>query len=599
MQKIYSIAAVLMLVSSLTIEWLDAEIFRAEMIADDALDHSEALVHSSVSAMRTAKALKDDLTTSNRIRLQFELRTQVRDLRQRIENLEFCISQEQGFLGTPQSELTIKNALIAARDLSNSLDNLAQISDSDSRNTAFQMIRFTVEPRLRFSMDEIVTIVKADMDQLATLTWWVRVGGTSSIIVILVAVWFFLIAPADKRQKKATQALEVRRKQAQELAKKAEAASEAKTRFLSTMSHELRTPLNGVIGMAELVEPMVESLEAREMVGTIRTSGEHLIKIVNEILDFSKIESGELTVEKVPFDISKTLSEIKTAHAQEAKQKGLSFEVTSDDVKSRHRLGDSHKLKQILNNLIGNSLKFTEQGRVEIRVSEYGNADIKIIVKDTGIGMSAQQLDVLFVGFVQADTSIARRFGGTGLGMSITKNLIEAMSGDINVSSVLGKGSKFTIRLPLEPGQEPTPKKEATTNIVKIAENLRVLAVDDNKTNRLVLGKMLNRMGLHVTICESGEQAVQAAKAAEFDLFLFDISMPEMDGIQCLEAINWYKAEVDQDPTPAIAVTANTLPEQVNEYLRCGFDNCLAKPIRAAELQSAITKTVDVSKMVA
>lgn len=599
MQKIYGIAAVLLLATILTIEWLDGAIFHGELLADEARDQAAAVVRVSDGAMNTALDLGDATKTSRRIRLQFEVRVAARELRQLSENLTEIMSREAGMLGTVPSDEVSENAALAANDLADHLDNLAQISDSTKYKAAYQLMRFTVAPRLKTAMNEILRVVNLDIERYVQLAWQAQFWGPTIVILILLMVWGFLILPAESRQKAATAKLSKQNQEAITLAQKAEAANEAKTRFLSTMSHELRTPLNGVIGMSELVEPMIQDREAKEMVATIKSSGEHLIKIVNEILDFSKIESGAMTVEMLPIDICSIASDIKLAHQLSASRNGVTFSVTFEKVVDKHRLGDGFRLVQILNNLIGNSLKFTEKGTVDVVFGQEESGAISICVRDTGIGMSDEQIEVLFDDFAQADITIARRFGGTGLGMSITKSLIEAMDGTISVSSEFGKGTKFVILLPLKCVEVAAFADKSEKKTDSLPNDLRVLAVDDNRTNRLVLGKMLGRLGVDAKIYETGEQAVQAAKEEIFDLFLFDISMPEMDGIECLEAINWNKAEIDQSRTPAIAVTANTLPEQVEEYLRKGFDDCLAKPVRAATLKAVMIGALEKRKLVA
>ncbi len=367
----------------------------------------------------------------------------------------------------------------------------------------------------------------------------------------------------------------------------AEAANRAKSAFLANMSHEIRTPMNGVLGVAEELALRLEGREEAQLVETIRDSGEALLNVINDILDFSKIEAGKLAIESAPFDPAELTRRAALQHRMKAEEKGLAFSLEIAEGAAKTRLGDPHRVRQILHNLLGNAVKFTETGgvRFAMRVGEAGGLEIE--VEDTGLGMTEEQIGRMFVGFAQADSSTARRFGGTGLGMSITRSLIEAMGGGIEVESAPGTGTRVRVKLPLPPAQAAKPKEPAPSP--RPPSGLSVLAADDNATNRMLVELILRRIGADVELVESGREAVDAAAQRRFDVILMDISMPGMDGVEALQGIRDAETRAGALPVPAIAVTANAMTHQVDEYLARGFDAHVAKPIQAESLFRAIS----------
>jgi CheY-like chemotaxis protein len=353
------------------------------------------------------------------------------------------------------------------------------------------------------------------------------------------------------------------------------------------MSHEIRTPMNGVLGMAEVLEATLTEPAERQMVGAIRESGETLLTIIDDILDFSKIEAGRLELEAVQFRPRDLARRVESLHTLRAAEKNISLSVMTTRGADVPRLGDQHRILQILHNLVSNAIKFTEQGEVAITIRCQPDRPLVVEVRDTGIGMTEEQSRRIFEDFVQADSSTRRRFGGTGLGMAIVRRLVEAMEGRVELESRPGEGTRVRVALPLEVcapaaagagggGQAPLPR------------GLRVLAADDNRTNRLVLEAMLARLGARAEILAGGREAVAAAAEARFDLILLDISMPEMDGLEALEAIRVGERARGEPPTPAVAVTANALTHQVESYMARGFAGHVAKPIRPEALLAAM-----------
>ena len=355
----------------------------------------------------------------------------------------------------------------------------------------------------------------------------------------------------------------------------AEAASRAKSAFLANMSHEIRTPMNGVVGMAELLCDTSLSEEQRLFAETIRSSGEALLVIINDILDFSKIEAERLTLHPEPFDLERTIHEISMLLQPRAREKGLDLMIDFDMFLPTRYVGDPGRVRQILTNLIGNAVKFTEKGHVLIRVvgleGETGHHELHVTVEDTGVGIAAENLADIFGEFNQVETATNRKFEGTGLGFAITKRLIERMKGEIWVDSELGKGSCFGFRLSLPIAEEP----EMLRGTIAVK---KVLAVDDQFINRTILERQLVPCGISVTLCRSGAEALAALKKESFDVIITDHEMPEMDGLVLTQRIR--EAGID---SPIILLSSS--PKNAQD-LRASetFAALLQKPILRADL---------------
>ena len=371
---------------------------------------------------------------------------------------------------------------------------------------------------------------------------------------------------------------------------RAEEASRTKSMFLANMSHEIRTPMNGVLGMAEVLESTLTDPEHKRMIGTIRKSGESLLNILNDILDMSKIEAGKMELEDVPFSPVDLAERVEDLHRLKAEEKGLDFEVLVSTGAEVRRMGDPFRVQQILHNLVSNAIKFTDRGEVTVEVSGRPGNPLVLVVRDTGIGMSPQEVEILHEEFRQADSSVTRRFGGTGLGMAICRTLVHRMGGEISVTSKKGHGTTIRVSLPLPISAAP-PEPVAPQRPERAEgslEGLRILAADDNLTNRSVLELMLKRCGAEVTTVDDGAQAVAAWAPGKFDVVLLDIAMPVMDGKAALEAIRKIEAATGSNRVPIIAVTANAMSHQVVEYLIWGFDSCVPKPLTMSDMTKAI-----------
>ncbi|WP_197918627.1 ATP-binding protein [Thiosulfatihalobacter marinus] len=379
----------------------------------------------------------------------------------------------------------------------------------------------------------------------------------------------------------------------EELAQAKRAAEEgerAKADFLASMSHEIRTPMNGIIGMADLLSDMELSGDSRLYVNTIRHSAEALLTIINDILDFSKLRAGKMRLNPVVFDLSECLRNVTDLLRPQASGKGLYLELGPADLPGIVR-GDDVRLRQILLNVIGNAIKFTERGGVTVRVSTDQTPDdilCRIDVADTGIGIPADRLDHVFEQFAQADAATTRRFGGTGLGLSISRKLAQNMGGDIVVTSTPGAGSCFSITIRLhtaraENGAQGGPSENASPSALK---GLTVLLAEDNKTNRLVIAKFLRDAPITLKSAHDGRQAVDMAARLNPDVILMDMSMPEMDGLDATRAIRALPG-----PQPRIiALTANAYHSDREACLEAGMDAFLTKPVRKAQLIQQIAQ---------
>jgi PAS domain S-box-containing protein len=371
----------------------------------------------------------------------------------------------------------------------------------------------------------------------------------------------------------------------------AEAATRAKADFLSAVSHEIRTPMNGVIGMAEslfLADDLTEV--QRRGLAVIRDSGKLLVALVNDLLDFAKVERGALTLESVPFHPETLAETVVPAHRVAVAAKGVTLAVEVAAEARAARLGDPLRLQQILHNLIGNAVKFTETGTVTLNIDADDTGGLRLVVRDTGIGMTPEQAAQIFESFTQADPTIARRFGGTGLGLAIVKGLAEAMGGTVALATTPGEGSTFTVVVPLPyaPTDAPAQAAPAQAAAVTLAGR-RVLVADDNEINRVVLTAYLERLGLSVTTVDGGRAAVEAARQGGFDALLLDVVMPDLDGPDALAIIHAEAAASHRAAPPAVAVTGQASASEIDACTRAGFAAHLAKPIDAERLATILT----------
>ncbi|MEZ9700080.1 ATP-binding protein [Vibrio sp. 10N.261.46.E12] len=378
----------------------------------------------------------------------------------------------------------------------------------------------------------------------------------------------------------------------QEAADKAEKASEAKSLFLATMSHELRTPMNGVLGIAQIIKEDSQSADTRKQAQIIIDSGQHLVTILNDILDFSKVEQGKMELEYSPFSVTDVVTHLDKTLTPLASDKGLAFTIKDNIPTNIQLIGDPARTRQILFNLAGNAVKFTESGKVEVEflIAPTTPPSVKILVSDTGIGIAEDKVDHIFTAFEQAELSTTRKFGGTGLGLSIVKQLVELMGGTIKVSSQLGLGTQFSISLPLEMHElEKQVVEQAPTKTNDTFDDFSVLLVEDNKINAMVIRKFCESINLTVENAYDGLQALDKLASNRYDLIIMDNHMPNMSGI---EAIKKIRNELKLT-TVIFACTADVFKEAHDEFIVSGADFVLTKPLQKNSLQNAINEFHD------
>lgn len=372
----------------------------------------------------------------------------------------------------------------------------------------------------------------------------------------------------------------------------AEKANKAKSSFLATMSHELRTPLNGITGMAQLLEDTGLDRTQKQYIESLKISGDVLLSLVNDILDFSKIEAGALEVDSYAFSLPQVLETVETLIKAPAQSKGIAIEVDFDRDCGEFFLGDKSKLTQVLTNLAGNAVKFTDKGRVRISMiceeQTRNDALLQFEVSDTGIGIPPEQLKNLFKAFMQVDATISRRFGGTGLGLAISSGLVEAMGGDrIDVESSVGKGTRFFFQLRLLKSMAPAHMC-APSNPEEAARKLYILMVEDNKINSTVAKVLLEKMGHKVALAEDGQQGVDAVIKDNFDLILMDIHMPHLNGLEATQKIRALD-DPDKANLPILALTADVMQDSVDKYTEYDMQGYVAKPVRRDALVEALS----------
>lgn len=430
------------------------------------------------------------------------------------------------------------------------------------------------------------------------------VGGTQSLLagvsVLLFTVYVVLHAlrlNADYCNAVAADiALKQRAEELQAARIAADAASEAKSRFLAHMSHEIRTPMNGVMGMLDLVLDTELSASQREYLGYARQSAHSLLGLLNDLLDHSKAESGKLLLEKIDFSVREIIANVFSPFVAQADAKGIELIWLVDEAVPEYLRGDPTRLRQILLNLVSNAIKFTDAGEVRVSATvesiDGGSTMLRFQVADSGPGLPPEKQQHIFEAFSQGDESITRRFGGTGLGLTICRDLVSLMGGRIWVESEPGRGSAFhftTVLAEAECVSQPGPQEATSSSEPDIDRSLRILVAEDNLVNQKLIAALLSKFGHELELAAHGEHALSLLDGNRFDLVLMDVQMPVMDGLEATRRIRAAEAS-SHKRLPIVGVTAGATPAELQACIASGMDFCITKPVQADSLKKALAR---------
>lgn len=446
------------------------------------------------------------------------------------------------------------------------------------------------------SLNEIIDQQKSDLDrQQRSISFSKITTGLSIALIVILSLLTLSLYKNNNLRAKANILLQDKNNELQVAKERAEKASMVKAEFLSTITHELRTPMYAVTGLTHLLLEENPKPEQKEHLRSLQFSGEYLLNLINNILDLNKLEANKVEIEKTTFNLKRRLNDVLIALNKSAVDRKNNLRLEYDDEIPDKLEGDSVKLSQILINLIGNSLKFTQNGDVIVRVKKLGDKNNKITlhfeIEDNGVGISKKKQKSIFESFSQASLQINRKFGGTGLGLSIVKSLLELMGSRIQLESQLGKGSKFWFDLVLDisaqGATEEDNAKQLNESEYSSLENRHILVVEDNKINQMITRKILEKRNIICQVADNGMDAIKMVETNDFDVVLMDIHMPGISGIEATQEIRKFKPDL-----PIIALTAVTIEENIDEFFRAGFSEIIPKPFKTEEFFEKIHRTL-------
>ncbi|WP_174198576.1 response regulator [Marinifaba aquimaris] len=505
------------------------------------------------------------------------------------ENLEFLNEAQQSQSVLIQSNLKQGNPSLE-QQIKQYLDNASLYLSSQTNARALSQFSTKQTEKLLKNLDNLASLYEKQADDKAQTVSNVQIALTLFILLLLIFEAKFIFAPMARRISKYIAMLKTSRANASLLAKQAQSANMAKSRFLANVSHELKTPLNALIGMLTLLESQADLAKTQDNVNQAKTAGKKLEKLINALLDVVQLENNQLTLQNKPTIIKQLLTDIAKQSEIDCQKKGLTFKYECSDNLAQVINTDSYRLTQVIEQLINNATKFTEHGQVCLSIKQtsvLNQVSLNIRVKDTGIGIAEDKLAEIFHSFNLLDDGKQKIHEGLGLGLALSQCIVKKMSGQLNVDSQLNQGSEFSITIPIEVlEQQGTIKGDETKTDTKPInrQSKKVLLVEDNLINAEIAGQILKSEGHTVTKAENGEQAVEQLKGELFDLVLMDIQMPVMDGIAATKVI---RQELKLN-IPIIALTANSFDSDKNEYKEAGMNACLAKPIDKDKLLQVI-----------
>ena len=521
------------------------------------------------------------------------------------ENSHYSILSGDKSLNLPDHDIKEANILYFSEGLDlkvkKYVESLKEVKtfyqeDELRARSALKYISAEVDSIL-FLLNKAVSIYENEAIENQKELRLIKAIGVFIIIFLLFFLLIYVFLPLSRRLslgfnqlKRTSIDLELKTKEALKL-------SETKSNFLANMSHELRTPMNGILGMADLLSSSPLSFEQRDMVDTIRISGNSLLLILNDVLDFSKLEKGQFTLESIPFDLTRLVREILDLSKANRGSRMIDFDFDINEDLPTYFKGDPHRIRQIILNLLTNATKFTEEGgRVDLVINgapleDQTKYELTFSVIDTGIGIDEEDLEKLFKEFSQVDESISRKYGGTGLGLSISSSLADLMGGKITVESEKGKGSTFSLVIELEYVEDADVKELAKIEYNNFAKKHihKILLVEDNRINQKLATMIFRKFGYEIDLAVNGQEALAKVREKEYTIIFMDIQMPIMDGLTATKMI-FDNQLINSEKTKIVAMTANAFDEDRQKCLEVGMSDFITKPIDIEKLKTTLMK---------